>query len=228
MESTPYRNSATPEHDREVALQKRLEELRNNGAERNQLEYQLADLRAQNHKRRLQLLGTVHVASPCPADWNAMVGDDTKRFCGSCQKHVFNLSAMTEVQAAHFVQTEKTACVRFYQRKDGTILTQDCPVGIKIRKRKNRFAAALAAGVGLAGAMAIATAAMRARPPAPNCVLRSNLEPPMPEVMGSIAPEPPPPPEVKLRDGILQSEVGPAPKLEKTPSKKKKLSAHEL
>src|SRR6516162_8887116 len=37
----------------------------------------------------------LRVASPCPADWNAMQGDDRVRFCGQCEKNVYNLSAMT-------------------------------------------------------------------------------------------------------------------------------------
>jgi hypothetical protein len=206
----PYRASATPDHEREVALAKRLEELRGTDGERAELEVTLRELQAQAQKKRLQLLGSVTIAAPCSANWQDMHGDNTKRFCGSCEKHVFNLSAMTEVQAAHFIETEKTACVRFYQRKDGTILTQDCPVGIKIRKRRNRIGAALAAGLGLAGAMGLASAALRVRPP--TCILRATTgEPPLPEVMGSFAPEPeaPPPPKEVKQPGYLQGGVGP-------------------
>jgi hypothetical protein len=201
MDDLPYRSSATPDHEREVALKRRLEELQGQDAERTELEHQLRAQKAQAQKRRLQLLGSVAIASPCSANWNDMQGDNTKRFCGSCEKHVFNLSAMTEVQAAHFVETEKTACVRFYQRKDGTILTQDCPVGIKIRKRKNRIGAAVAAGLGLAGAMGLASASLRVRN-SPTCILRATTaQPPLPEVMGSFAPEPDPPPkQVQPRD----------------------------
>jgi PEGA domain len=199
MMDEPYRVSATPEHDRELALAKRLDELRGTDQERAELEAQLRDLQALAQKRRLQLLGSVNIAAPCPANWSAMQGDNTQRFCGSCDKHVYNLSAMTEVQAARFIETQKSACVRFYQRADGTILTQDCPVGIKIRKRRNRIKVALAAGIGLAGAMGVASASMRARP---TCAMQSgpaiagsmmgavgHLEQPSPRPPGFVPPE---------------------------------------
>jgi hypothetical protein len=176
MHTPPYRDGALPDHERELAIAQRLSVLQSTDGERAELERQHRALREQSHRRRLQLLGTLTIAAPCPANWADMQGDDTQRFCGTCEKHVFNLSAMTEVQAARFVQREKSACVRFFQRADGTILTQDCPVGIKIRRRKNRMVAALAAGLGLAGAMGLATAALRLRPP--NCTLRSGARDP--------------------------------------------------
>jgi hypothetical protein len=161
----PYRASATPDHDREVALEKRLEELRGTDAERAELEGHLHELQAQAKRKRLQLVGSVSVASPCSANWNDMQGSHTQRHCNQCEKSVFNVSVMTEVQAAHFIETEKKACVRFFQRKDGTILTADCAVGLKTRRRRNRFAAAIVAGVGLVGAASLAAAAMRMRSP---------------------------------------------------------------
>jgi hypothetical protein len=40
-------------------------------------------------------------------------------------------------------ETEGRRCIRFYRRKDGTLLTQDCPVGV--RKARRRAMGALAA-----------------------------------------------------------------------------------
>jgi hypothetical protein len=45
------------------------------------------------------LLGRLRVARPCDADWNGMAGNERVRFCGECQKHVYNLSALTRVEA---------------------------------------------------------------------------------------------------------------------------------
>jgi len=76
-------------------------------------------------------LESVSVASPCPADWNAMQGDDHARFCKTCAKNVYNLSAMTRNEAEALIRAkEGHLCIRYYQRADGTILTQDCPVGL--------------------------------------------------------------------------------------------------
>jgi hypothetical protein len=75
-------------------------------------------------------LERIHIASPCPADWNAMVGDDRVRFCKKCQKNVYNLSAMPHAEAERLVsERESRMCVSFYKRTDGTVLTEDCPVG---------------------------------------------------------------------------------------------------
>ncbi len=81
-------------------------------------------------------LHTLKVASPCHADWDAMEGDDQARFCGTCRKNVYNLSAMTEGEAQALVsRLEGRLCVRFYTRADGTLLTQDCPVGLRAARR---------------------------------------------------------------------------------------------
>lgn len=75
-------------------------------------------------------LDSVSVATPCHADWNAMTGDDQLRFCPSCAKNVYNLSAMTSDEAQALLQEkEGRLCIRFFQREDGTMLTRDCPVG---------------------------------------------------------------------------------------------------
>ena len=92
-------------------------------------------------------LKTVRVAKPCPANWDEMDGDDRSRFCAQCQKHVYNLSAMTADEAAALIQQkEGDLCGRYFQRADGTILTADCPVGVeRWRERAVRSFAAVAA-----------------------------------------------------------------------------------
>lgn len=89
-------------------------------------------------------LRNVKVASPCPANWDEMIGDDRKRFCGDCKLNVYNLSGMTRVDAEQLLRSsEGRLCVRFYRRADGTILTQDCPVGwAKVKQRVSRVATA--------------------------------------------------------------------------------------
>ena len=82
-------------------------------------------------------LDEVRVASPCPADWGRMVGDERVRFCGSCELNVYNLSGMTRREAEALVtNTEGRLCVRFFRRADGTILTRNCPVGLSAVKRR--------------------------------------------------------------------------------------------
>ena len=89
-------------------------------------------------------LNNLRIASPCSADWNRMDGDDRKRFCGDCKLNVYNLSGMTRYDAEHLLRmSEGRLCVRYFQRPDGTILTQDCPVGwAKVKQRVSVLAAA--------------------------------------------------------------------------------------
>jgi hypothetical protein len=94
-------------------------------------------------------LNNIKIASPCSADWNEMIGDARKRYCGDCKLNVYNLSEMTKTQAENLIiESEGSLCVRFYRRADGTVLTKDCPVGWqKIKNRTKVFATAAASVV---------------------------------------------------------------------------------
>jgi hypothetical protein len=72
-----------------------------------------------------------------------MDGDERKRFCGECKLNVYNLSGMTRYDAENLLRlSEGRLCVRYYQRADGTIITNDCPVGwAKVKERVSLFAA---------------------------------------------------------------------------------------
>ena len=104
-------------------------------------------------------LSNIKIASPCAADWNEMIGNERRRFCGECKLNVYNLSGMSQREAENFLlNSEGRLCVRFYKRADGTILTKDCPVGWQaIRQRVSKTATAFASlvfaalsGIGLA------------------------------------------------------------------------------
>ena len=80
----------------------------------------------------LDLVNGLDVASPCKVSWNAMKGDDRARLCSLCDKHVYNIAAMTVIEVAKLVkETEGEFCGRLYRRRDGTVLTADCPIGAK-------------------------------------------------------------------------------------------------
>jgi hypothetical protein len=88
-------------------------------------------------RRATDPLRHVRIASPCPADWAQMAGDDRVRYCSDCKLNVYNLSAMTRAEAERLLAAhEGRICVRFYRRKDGTILTENCPVGLGAIKRR--------------------------------------------------------------------------------------------
>jgi len=158
-------------------------------------------------RRGLPLLEQVRVASPCKADWNEMLGDDRVRFCLGCEKNVYNLSSLAREDAEALLQARlgNDICIRFYERADGTILTQDCPVGLKKKQRKK-----LVLAVAGAGAMAAAAASMCLKSDGATCKSQpldpdqgvavaggAMYEAPVPTVMGTavprVAPVPDPP-----------------------------------
>lgn len=99
--------------------------------------------------KNASLLDVIEIAAPCSASWEQMVGDDLVRSCESCRLNVYNLSGMVREEAERLVQErEGRLCVRFYRRADGTILTRDCPIGLRaIRRRLARIAASIVASI---------------------------------------------------------------------------------
>jgi hypothetical protein len=93
-------------------------------------------------------LDNIHVASPCPANWNEMYGNERKRFCGDCKLNVYNLSDMTRQEAENLLlNSAGRLCVRFFRRTDGTVLTKNCPVGWQAVKRRVSIVATAAFSV---------------------------------------------------------------------------------
>ena len=140
-----------------------------------------------------RLLDDVRIASPCTASWDAMAGDDTIRFCGECKLNVYNISNMTAADAAALVsRAEGRLCVRLYKRADGTMLTRDCPVGLRaaIRRASRAAGAALTAVLGIfSAATAWAAPAWAGAVQEPvRCGTQAPEEPPEPTIMmGKIA-----------------------------------------
>ena len=97
-------------------------------------------------------LEDLRIASPCRADWDKMQGDDRVRFCQTCAKNVYNLSSMSRTEAEELIRAQEgKLCIRYYQRADGTILTDNCPVGVKIVRRPFQWLAACFAALLVSG-----------------------------------------------------------------------------
>src|ERR1700750_3421422 len=90
------------------------------------------------------LLKRMRVASPCSVGWENMAGDERTRFCNQCNLHVYNISAMTREEVSSLIKsTEGRICARLYKRADGTVLTKDCPLGLRaFRRRVSKMAGA--------------------------------------------------------------------------------------
>ena len=101
-------------------------------------------------------LDTIAIAAPCSANWNEMAGDDRKRACSLCKKDVYNISAMSRTEAEQLIRsTEGEICIRLYKRNDGTVIVDNCPVGLRaIRKRLQWVASGVAAIMATLGAFA--------------------------------------------------------------------------
>src|SRR5262245_24545285 len=98
-------------------------------------------------------LDRVQIAKPCSANWAEMSGDERTRRCALCSLDVYDLSQMTRAEAETLL-AERTGrtCVRLWRRADGTVITADCPVGVRAAWRKVRWAAAAVLAAGVAAA----------------------------------------------------------------------------
>lgn len=90
-------------------------------------------------------IGSLRIAVPCQASWKEMAGDERVRHCTLCSLNVYNFAEMTRDEVRELlVRTEGRVCARLYRRADGTVLTRDCPTGLRaLRRRASRVAAAL-------------------------------------------------------------------------------------
>ena len=82
-------------------------------------------------------LDNLRTASPCPVGWEQMTGDERVRLCRLCDLHVYNISEVTRDEPyALIAKSEGRICARLVRRADGTVITKDCPVGLRAIKRR--------------------------------------------------------------------------------------------
>jgi hypothetical protein len=114
------------------------------------------------------MLPEIRIASPCTADWDRMLGDDRVRYCERCRLNVYNFSAMTSPEVERILANRSgRLCARLYRRADGTILTQDCPVGFRAAVRR----VSRVAGAALTAVMSVGWAAAQNAPNVDNLSL---------------------------------------------------------
>ena len=155
-------------------------------------------------------LDVIQVRKPCPADWDAMAGDDRVRFCGTCQRHVHNLSAMTRADATDLVALRgDSVCVRFARAAEGgTVQTLDYRPVVVGKGRRWRVVAVAASVLAAAGGGWMRWG--RQAPPPVAVPMMGAM------VMGDVStPPPPPPPTATPPDGVCG-----APGMSTTPPEK--------
>jgi ankyrin repeat protein len=113
--------------------------------------------------KRIDALDRINIASPCPSDWDEMVGNEQVRFCHHCSLHVHDLSNITAKDAMKLVAASRgRLCVRYQRGPDGTIRTAEraAPL-VHIKRRLSRLAAG---AFGATLSLAANAAAQSARP----------------------------------------------------------------
>jgi hypothetical protein len=74
---------------------------------------------------KLNSLRQVKIDRPCAENWEAMEGDDEKRFCAGCGCHVHNLEAIGAVEAEKLLNSPGRMCTRIKSDSQKGILTRD-------------------------------------------------------------------------------------------------------
>ena len=74
------------------------------------------------------------IATPCTANWDQMPGDDRRRFCEGCGKHVYNVSSMTPKDRGEFAKPiHQHECITYIHRANGTLV--DLSLWASLRRR---------------------------------------------------------------------------------------------
>ncbi|MFA6210221.1 MAG: hypothetical protein WCT03_16960 [Candidatus Obscuribacterales bacterium] len=114
----------------------------------------------QNSKVQMK---NIMIASPCTVDWNTMDGDDHVRVCGACKHNVYDTSKLTSKEIIDLMARDSNACLKIYRRADGTLLTEDCPFGLRTIRRGARKVSKIAASL---WALALSFTSVSAQPSA--------------------------------------------------------------
>jgi len=162
----------------------------------------------------------IEISSPCTVSWDEMRaagGDGRVRFCGQCRQNVYNVEAMSRVEARRLIGArEGRVCVRILRRPDGTIVTADCWARLRAARRRGFLPfLGMIVLVGLTELVAIGAGLCRLRsflvggpPPvarAPNVRRPDSMPWDRDEVptMGLVGTVPPVPPRVPETLGIV-------------------------
>ena len=83
-------------------------------------------------KKDREFVNSIKIAAPCGVSWDSMEGDERSRFCGECKLNVHNVSSMSDAEVKDlFRNANRGVCVRLFRRFDGTVITDNCPVGLR-------------------------------------------------------------------------------------------------
>src|SRR5688572_21957860 len=93
-------------------------------------------------------LPVIRVAAPCTESWDAMRGDDKARFCTYCNRHVHNLSAISNDEIQRLVcESAGRLCIRYTTTAEGEVAP------LSYLPQRARHGWKFWTGVGLVGAL---------------------------------------------------------------------------
>lgn len=93
----------------------------------------------------------LNVVSPCSVSWQQMSGNQQQRFCGECNKTVFDFSQMTrgQIEAITFARKGQL-CARITRRDDGTmVMLEPLPIQSATRRASPLAGAVVSAILGI-------------------------------------------------------------------------------
>lgn len=127
--------------------------------------------------RESSFLDRISTSSPCTVAWDDMTGTQRVRDCSQCSRPVFNISNMSTVEAEAFLKVNgDSQCLAYYRRKDGTIMTDDCPIGLRKIRNTLRWAKK-AAGLLISTVLSVSAAiAQKPEPTNPAAKTKSTEE----------------------------------------------------
>lgn len=132
------------------------------------------------------------IASPCSIGWENMDGDERVRFCKACRLNVYNTSQMSKNEIEILMAKDRASCLRIYRRADGTMMTDDCPIGLRrVRNAAKRMTKRLTQVAASIWALTLSLSGSLAKEPATKVVTFSrNTETPtaaVPQLQASAA-----------------------------------------
>ena len=124
------------------------------------------------HAERLNL---ITIPSPCPANWDSMIGNERLRFCNDCHRNVHNLLEMTPKEVIRLIiNSEGRLCARYYQGTDRSVQSA-APTLHQIGRRASRIAAGAFSAVLSLSAHAAARSPSTANQPIPGNFAEASI-----------------------------------------------------
>jgi hypothetical protein len=81
----------------------------------------------------------VTIKTPCSVAWEEWKEGETVRFCDQCKLNVHNLSTKSDKEVKELLKNKTgRLCVFMYKRQDGSVVTDNCPVSLRMLRTKIR------------------------------------------------------------------------------------------